>query len=36
VEWARINACKSDRAFCVKMMRGAMGVGMGTLLAKRP
>src|SRR5215471_2507640 len=36
VEWARANACRSVRAFCDKMMRGAKGVGMGELLAKRP
>ena len=36
VEWARAKAYRSVRAFCDKMMRGAKGVGMGDLLAKRP
>jgi hypothetical protein len=35
VEWARINACRSERAFGGKMIWGAMGVGMGILLAFR-
>jgi hypothetical protein len=35
VEWARAKAWRSIRAFCDKMMRGAKGVGMVTLLAKR-
>ena len=36
VEEARAKACRSARAFCAQMMRGAMGVGLGCLLAKRP
>jgi len=36
VEEARANVCRSVRAFCAKMMRGAKGVGMGELLAKKP
>src|SRR5712691_4285715 len=36
VDWARATACRSVRAFCDKMMGGAMGVGIGCLLAKRP
>jgi hypothetical protein len=36
VEEARTKACSSVRAFCDKMMWGAKGVGMATLLAKKP
>ena len=36
VEWARATVCKAVRAFCDKVMRGARGVGIGGLLAKRP
>jgi hypothetical protein len=36
VVWARTNICRSCRAFCAQIMRGAIGVGIGCLLATRP
>src|SRR2546427_10190771 len=35
VEWACAKACRFVWRFCDTMMRGAKGVGMGDLLAKR-